>query len=97
MMSRMKGKLVPFAVFALYALITFNGQENPKHKSIAVSKTDPIKYLLCSAFDVADRIAPSGRKGNFSKNTNRKIRFCLLFLLSKAFSKVREIEKSLYL
>ena len=38
---------VPFAVFALYALITFSGQEKPKHTSITVSKMDPIIILLC--------------------------------------------------
>ena len=42
MIRRMNGRLIPFAVFALYALITFSGQESPKHTSITVSKMDPI-------------------------------------------------------
>ena len=40
----MNGKLVPFAVFALYALITFKGQEKPKQISIIVSKIELIGY-----------------------------------------------------
>ena len=42
MIRRMNGKLVPFAVLALYALITLSGQERPKQINIIDSKIDPI-------------------------------------------------------
>jgi hypothetical protein len=41
----MKGKLVLFAVFALYALIRFIGQEKPKHTSIMVSRIGAISIV----------------------------------------------------
>jgi hypothetical protein len=40
-----KGKLVLLAVFDLYALIRFMGQEKPKHTSITVSKIADINTL----------------------------------------------------
>ena len=68
MISKMNGRLVPFEVFALYALITLSGQENPKHTSITVSKIDCIEVLLFIYFE--ERIALESLKHNFLKQRN---------------------------
>ena len=52
MIRRINGKLVPFAVLALYALITFNGHDKPKQINMIDSKIDAIinSPLLFFAF-----------------------------------------------
>ncbi len=87
MMRRMNGKLVPFAVLALYALMTFNGQEKPKQTNMTVSKIEPI---MKPPFE--DSIAPTPRMNNFMKNRNINLLGKLFFLLSKVFLKNKEVE-----
>ena len=44
-MPELKGRLVPLVVPALYALITFRGQDRPKQTSITDSKTALINHF----------------------------------------------------
>ena len=95
--SKMNGKLVPLAVSALYALITFKGQEKPKHTSITVSKIDPIINLLYVCFVYVASLAYIRKKKHFMKNTNITYKKNSFFLLSKLFWKDGKIENKLFL
>lgn len=81
----MNGRLVPLAVFALYALITFNGQDKPKQINIIDSKIEPIIRKSPLLFLFTHRIVGNVEKGNFMKNTNVILTRNSFILLSKGF------------
>jgi hypothetical protein len=86
------GRLIPFAVLALYALLTLSGQENPKQTNIAASKRcakfitkllcKPARCRLLKLYDFI--IGGKKNKTIFRKLKNHSF-FLKFFLLSKGF------------
>jgi hypothetical protein len=56
------GRLIPFAVLALYALLTLSGQENPKQTNINASKRCEKFILRPLLFFIYEHILSPGKK-----------------------------------